>query len=72
MHENARDMHRAKVLVKDGKMRKAASGGHDMVRRMDRQEEVLIDLVQKMFGLCETEQVGTKEYGKMLKRIQAP
>ena len=40
------------------------------------------DLVQKIFGLCETEngtklmicfrreQVGTKEYGKMLKRIQ--
>ena len=38
--------------------RKRHLGGHDLVRRMDRQEEVLI-LVQKMLGLCEAEG-GTK------------
>ena len=52
-----------------------------MVRRMDRQGEVLI-LCRKMLGIrttengtrtddcCKPEQVGTKEHGKVLKRIQ--
>ena len=39
---------------KMGKWRKRYLGGYDMVRRMDSQSEVLI-LVQKMLGLCETE-----------------
>ena len=52
-----------------------------MVRRMDRQGEVLIWCRQcsgyarqrmgpKLMKCCKLEQVGTKEHGKMLKRIQ--
>ena len=52
-----------------------------MVRRMDRQGEVLIwcrkcseharqRMGPKLMNCCEPEQVGTKVYGKMLKRIQ--
>ena len=56
-------------------------GSHDLVRRMDRQREVLISC-RKSSGLgrhrmgpnlmncCKLEPMGTKEYGKMLKRIQ--
>ena len=52
-------------------------GGHDMVRRMDRQGEVLI-WCRKCFGYarksmgphlmncCKPEQVGTNEHGNML------
>ena len=74
-------MHRAKVPVKIlGKWRKRQLGGHDLVRRMDRQGEVLIwrrkcsgyarqRVGPKPMNCCKPEQVGTKEYGKMLKQI---
>ena len=43
IYEDARKVHGTKIHVKKiGKMRKAPSGGHDLVRRMDRQGEVLI------------------------------
>ena len=56
-------------------------GGHDLVRRVDRQGEVLIwcrkcsgnarqNMGPKLMSCCIPEQVGTKEHGKMLKRIQ--
>ena len=64
-----------------GRWRKRHVGGHDMVRRMDRQGEVLIWCRKswgyprqrkepKSMNCCKPEQVGTKEYGKMVKRIQ--
>ena len=54
---------------------------HDLVRRMDRQGEVLIwcrkcsGSARQRMGLqlmncCKLVQVGTKEHGKMWKRIQ--
>ena len=56
-------------------------GGHDLVRRMDRQGEVLIWCWQclgharqrmgpKLIHCCMQEPMGTKDFGKMLKRIQ--
>ena len=56
-------------------------GGHDLVRRMDRQGEVLRwcrkcpgyarqRMGPKLMNYCQPEQMGTKEYGKMSKRIQ--
>ena len=56
-------------------------GGHDLVRRMDRQGEVLIwcrecseyarqRMGPKLMNCCKPEQMGTKEYGKVMKRIQ--
>ena len=64
-----------------GKWRKQHLGGHDMVRRMDLQGEVLIwrrkcsgyarqMMGPKLLNCCKPEQVGTKEYGTMVKRIQ--
>ena len=55
--------------------------GHDLARRVDRQGEVLIwcrkcsgnarqRMGPKLMTCCRSEQVGTKEYGKMVKRIQ--
>ena len=55
--------------------------GHDLVRRMDRKDEVLVwcrkcsgyarqRMGPKLISCCRPEQIGTKEYGKMLKRIQ--
>ena len=55
--------------------------GHDLVRRVDRQGEVLIwcrkcsgyvrhRMGPKLMYSCKPEQVGTKEHGKVLKRIQ--
>ena len=63
-----------------GKLRKPHLGGHNMVRRMDRQEEVLIwcrkcsgtarqGMGPKLMNCCKQEQVGTRENGKMLSRI---
>ena len=63
-----------------GKMEKAASG-HDLVRRMDGQGGILVwcrkcsgnawqRVGPKLMNCCKREQVGTKEYGRMLKRIQ--
>ena len=81
-HEDARNMHRANILVnKCWKNGEGHLGGHDLVRRMDRQGEVLIwcrkcsgyarqRMGPKLKNCCKPEQVGTKEYGKMLKRIQ--
>ena len=57
-HEDARKMHRTKTIVKKfGNMGKTSFGRscHDLVRRMDRQGQVLI--------WC-------RSFGKMLKRIQ--
>ena len=56
-------------------------GGHDLVRRVDRQEEALTWCTKcsgcarqrmgpQLMNGCRSEQVGTKEHGKMLKRIQ--
>ena len=56
-------------------------GGHDLVRRMDRQGEVLIwrrkcsayvrqRMGPKLMNCCKPEQMGTKEYGKLTKIIQ--
>ena len=56
-------------------------GGHDLVRRMDRQGEVLIRcrkcsgyarqrMRPKRTNCCRPEQMDTKEFGKMMKRIQ--
>ena len=56
-------------------------GGHDLVRRMDRQGEVLIQrrkcsgyarqrMGPKLVNCCRLEQMGTKVFGKMMKRIQ--
>ena len=59
-HEDARKMHRTKLFVKD------CLGGHDLVRRLDRQREVLIWCTVA----SRSRQVGTEELGKMLKRIQ--
>ena len=77
-------MYRTKILVKKSleKMRRRHLEGHDLVRRMDRQGEVLI-WCRDVFGICEAKS-GTetnelfadqnrwaaKEYGKMLKTIQ--
>ena len=64
-----------------GKWRKRHLGGHDLVRRVDRQGEFWIwcrkcwgyarqRMGPKLMNYCMPEQVGTKECGKMLKRIQ--
>ena len=64
-----------------GKWGKRHLGGHDLVRRLDRQGEVLIwcrkcsgyarqTMGPKLMNCCKPEQVGTKEHGKVLKRIQ--
>ena len=42
-------------------------GGHDLVRRVDRQGE---RMGPTLTNCCKPEQVGTKEYGQMVKRIQ--
>ena len=43
VYEITMKMHKVKVLVKkSGKWRKRHLGGHDMVRKMDKQGEVLI------------------------------
>ena len=64
-----------------GKMERRHLGGHDLVRRMDRQGEVLIwcrkcsgyarqRMGPKQKNCCKPEQMGTKEFGKMMKIIQ--
>ena len=56
-------------------------GCHNLVRRMDRQGEVLIwcrkcsecarqRMGPKLMNCCRPEQMDTKEFGKMVKRIQ--
>ena len=82
IHEDARKMNITKIPDKKlGIMGRRQLGGHDLVRRTDRQGEVLIRL-QKVFGIRDAknrtetddrrkpEQMGTKECGKMMKRIQ--
>ena len=75
-------MHRTKILDGFfGQWRKRHIGGHDLVRRRDRQGETLIwcrkcsgyarqRIGPKLMNCCRPEQVSTKEHGKMLKRIQ--
>ena len=64
-----------------GKWRKRPLGGHDLVRRLNKQGEILIwcrkcsgharqKMGPQLMNCCKPEQVGTKEHGKMLKRIQ--
>ena len=64
-----------------GKWGRRHLGGHDLVRRMDRQGEASIwcrkcsgharqRMGPKLVNCCKQEQMGTKEYGKMMKRIQ--
>ena len=81
-HENARHMRWTKILVqKLGKWRTRHLGGHDLVRRMDRQGEVLIWCIKcsgyarqrmgpKLMNCCRPEQMDTKEFGKMENIIQ--
>ena len=83
IHEDARKMYRTKIPAKSlGKWRRRHFGGHDLVRRMDRQGEVLIwcskcsgyarqRMGPKLMNCCGPEEMDTKEFGKMLKRIQA-
>ena len=58
-----------------GKWRRRHLGGHDLVRRMDRQVEVLISvgtqqrMGPKLVNCCRPEQMGTKEFGKHMIRI---
>ena len=64
-----------------GKWGRRHLGGYDLVSIVDRQGEVLIwcrkcsgyvrrRMGAKLLNCCRPEQVGTKEYGKMLNRIQ--
>ena len=64
-----------------GKWRKRHLRSHDLVRRVDRQGEILVwcrkcsgnarqRLGPKLMNCCKLEQVGAKEHGKMLSRIQ--
>ena len=63
------------------KWRRRHLGGHDLVRRMNRQGEVLIwcrkcsgyvrqRMGPKLMNSCKPEPMGAQEYGKMLKIIQ--
>ena len=53
IHEHARKMHRTKIIIKNVvKWRRSHLGGHDLVRRMERQGGGP-DMVQKVFGICE-------------------
>ena len=84
IHEDVRKMHRTKILFKNFFQKKGWRrhlGGQDLVRRMDRQGEVLMwcrkwsgyvrqRMGPKLMNCCKPEQMGTKEYDKMLKRIQ--
>ena len=56
-------------------------GGHDMLRKVDRQGDILIwcrkcsgyarqRMGPKLMNYCKLEKIGAKECGKMLKRIQ--
>ena len=75
----------AEVFVNTfGKMRgrkKYLESMHDLVRRVDRRGETLIwcwkcsgfarqRMGPKLMNCCRPEQAGTKEYGKMIKRIE--
>ena len=81
--KDARKMYRTKISAnnKSGKWGRRYLGGHDLVRRMDRQGEILMwcrkcsgDARQRMgpkvMNCCRPEQMATKEFGKMMKRIQ--
>ena len=82
--EDVRKVYRTKILVKKfGKLGKTTFGSHDLVRRMDRQGEVLFwcrkcsgyarhRMGSKLMNCCRPEQMGNKEYDTMLKRIQTP
>ena len=82
VHEDATKKYRTKILVeKIGKWGKRHLGGHDLVRRLDGQGEVLIwcrkcsgyarqRVGPKWMNCCKPEQAGTKEHGMMSKRIQ--
>ena len=71
-----------KFMSKSFKNGEGAMGGHDLVRRMDRQgEEVLIwcrkcsgharqRMAPKLINCCMPEPIGTKEFGTMVKRLQ--
>ena len=68
-----------KLLSKSlGKWSRRHLGGHDLVRRMDRQREVLIRcrkcsgyarqrMGPKLVNCCKLEQMGIEEFGKMMK-----
>ena len=75
-------MHTVEELVEEiWNLGKRHLGGHDLVRRVNKQGEVLIwcrkcsgftrpRIGPKLMNCCMPEQVGTKEHGNMLKRIQ--
>ena len=64
-----------------GKWGRRHLGGHDFVRRMDRKGEVVLiwcrkcsgyarqRMGPKMVNCCRPEQLGTKEFGKTMKRV---
>ena len=81
MHGDVKKMHRTKIFVVFflvRKWKKRYLRGHDLVRRVDRQEEVLIWCMKcsgyarqrmgpTLMKCCRSEQVSTKEHGKILK-----
>ena len=78
IHEDARKMHRTKIPVKKfGKVGRRHLGGHDFVTNGQtwRGAESVPDTRDKEMGpklmnCCKPEEMGTKRFGRMLKRIQ--
>ena len=73
-------MYRTEILSKEFWEDGVNGRGHDMVRRMDRQAEVLTwcrkssgyarqRMRPKLMNRCTPAKVGTREFGEMLKRI---
>ena len=71
IHEDARYMHGTKILVEKILKTSRNLGGHDLVRRMDRQGDVLIwcrrcsgyarqRMRPKLMNCCRLEQMDTK------------
>ena len=79
VHEDARKMHRAEVLDRNFGKKGKATCGRPRFGEKSGQAGRSSDLVQKCSGharpehgmnCCKPELVGTKEHGKILKRIQ--
>ena len=67
-HEDARKMRKTKILVILENGRKASQVMIWFEKWIDREKFCSWD--RKVMNCCKPEQVGTKEYGNMLKRIQ--
>ena len=73
IHEDAKKMHRSEILVKKfGKMVKTTFWGHGEVLIWCRKCSAYARqrMGPKQMNCCKPEQMGTKDFGKMLKRIQ--